>query len=270
MMNVEQMLEMAHSRYAKPSKQAQQGRRKAFPEPPAEKMTPEKWVDRLVVTALQQSPLLLHPFAVRMVQGKWTKAQIREWARQEYQRTLYVIRHHALLAANASQYELLWGLLNRVKAEADSDPVGGTFFALPQLWLKFGISLGLTRPKIVGCQPHPLLTLINDAGFSELRFSAAFPVRDLVDSVFEPVIAQLWGEALKKSLRLPYDALDYFRAMGADRWGEEVGRSILQGWADTREQQVQLWNQYRAEVANDREWQRLTLLQEILESVKSS
>ncbi|MBI4464347.1 MAG: hypothetical protein HY647_06545, partial [Acidobacteria bacterium] len=265
-MTVEQMLEWARARYAQPAEPISPERREAFPPPPEDRLAPGQFTSLLVETSFRHSPWLLHPFAVRMAQGKWSKRQIQEWVCQEYQRTLCGIRRHALLAANASEYEVLWGLLARVKTEADSDPVGGTCFALPQLWIKFGIALGLSREEIVGCQPHPLLVLINDASLAEVRFSSVFPVRELVDSVFEPVIYRLWGAALEKSLRLPHDALDYFGALSTDRWGEEIGRSILERWAGSREQQVELWNRYRAEVVNDREWHRLTILQEILDS----
>ena len=265
-MNFEQMLKSARGKYAQPTDRSAP---KLFPEPPSGALSLDEFLDRLIETACEHNPKLRHPFAIRLVQGYWNKKQVQEWVRQDYQRTIQTIRRHALLAANSADYEVVWGLLTRVKAEADSDPVGGTFFALPQLWLKFGIALGLTREEIVGCRPHPLLGLINDSMLSEVRFASAFSVREFVDAVLDPIFYQLWGEALGKSLGLPRDAMDFFWAIGADRWGEETGRSILQSWAGSRENQVELWNKYRAEVADDREWHRLTILQTILESTKA-
>lgn len=234
---------------------------------PGDRLPPEEFLDRLTNTAFELHPKLQHPFAVRLVAGRWTKRQMREWVRQDYQRIITVIRRHSLLAANASDYETVWGLLTRVKVEADVDPVGGTFFALPQLWIKFGIALGLSREEIVESRPHPVLALLNEAMLSEARFSAALPVRDLVDAALDPVFYRLWGEALERTLKLPHEALDFFWAKVADRWGEETGRTILARRAGSQESRAALWNQYRSEAEGDQEWDRWSLLLTILESV---
>jgi len=237
-----------------------------FP-PPGDALAPDEFLDRLTDAALQNHPRLRHPFAVRLAAGRWTKRQIQEWVRQDYARIVAVIRRHSLLAANASDYETVWELLTRVKAEADVDPVGGTFFSLPQLWIKFGIALGLSREEIVESRPHPGLALLNEAMLSEVRFSAALPVRDVVDAALDPVFYRLWGETLERTLDLPREALDFFWAMAADRWGEETGRAILARRLASPESQAALWNQYRAEAEGDREWDRLSLLLTILDSV---
>ncbi|MGH9784997.1 MAG: hypothetical protein ACRD88_12520 [Terriglobia bacterium] len=239
--------------------------REPFP-PPGDALAPDEFPDRLADAALQNHPRLRHPFAVRLVAGRWTKRQTQEWVRQDYQRIIAVIRRHALLAANVSDYETVWELLTRVKAEADVDPVGGTFFSLPQLWIKFGIALGLSREEIVESRPHPGLALLHDAMISEARFSAALPVCDVVDAALDPVFYRLWGEALERTFELPREALDFFWAMAADRWGEETGRTILARRSASPGAQAALWNQYRAEAEGDREWDRLSLLQTILDS----
>ena len=258
--------EAARRVYAQAAPAGGTAAREPFP-PPGGAAAPEEFLDRLTDAAFQNHPKLRHPFAVRLVAGRWTKRQIQEWVRQDYQRIIAVIRRHSLLAANASDYETVWELLTRVKAEADVDPVGGTFFSLPQLWIKFGIALGLSREEIVESRLHPGLELLNDAMISEARFSAVLPVRDVVDAALDPVFFGLWGEALERTLKLPHEALDFFWALAADRWGEETGRAILTRRAASPEAQTALWNQYRAEVERDQEWDRLSLLQTILDSL---
>lgn len=147
--------------------------------------------------------------------------------------------------------------------------MGGSFFALPQLWIKFGIALGLRRDEIVSFQPHGEIGLLDDALLAGARAlgsqaGAALPARDLVDAAVEPVFYQVWGEALERKLGLAHDALDFFWAVAADRWGEETGRAILAQRAGSRESQAALWKQYRAEGERDREWERWSLLQKIL------
>jgi hypothetical protein len=240
--------------------------REPFPEMPSGEFDAEKFLDRLTDAAFLHQAKLRHPFAVRLAAGGWTKAQLREWVRQDYRRVLASIRRHTLLAANAAEYETLRGLLARVTAEADVDPVGGSFFALPQLWIKFGIGLGLTREEIVAFKPHAEIELLDEAMLVEARSATRLPVRDLVDACIEPVLHGLWGEALEEKLGLARESLDFFRAVAADRWGEETGRAILAPLAATRESQLALWNQYRSEAARDREWERFSLLMGILET----
>ena len=266
-MRYERMVEEAREIYAQIAKSGGAAAPERFPDLPAERLEPGPFLDRLAETAFRHHAKLRHPFAARLVEGQWTKAQLGEWVRQEYPRIVVAIRRHALLAANATDYETIWSLLTRVKIEADADPVGGTFFALPQLWAKFGIALGLTREEIVEARPHPVLALWNEAMLAEARFAAAaLPVRELVEAALEPVFYRVWGEALERAFPLPRDAFDFFWAIAADRWGEETGRAILARRAISRESQVKLWNQYRAEVEDGREWHRWSVLQAILES----
>ena len=280
-MDHEEMLKQARRAYARAelpgaSRKFEGTTAEPFPPPPDRALPPDAFVDRLVGAAFQASPKLRHPFAIRLARGEWSKSQIQEWVRQDYQRTICLIRRHALLAANSPDYDTVWALLTRVKAEADADPVGGVFFALPQLWIKFGISLGLSREEVTSFRPHPLLELLNDSTLNEVRFSSVLPAGDFVEALLDPVFYRVWGDALENSFRLPSDALDFFWAVAADRWGEESGRALLsrgvggraliQQWAASEESQTALWNRYRAEVEQGREWQRLTLLQKILES----
>ena len=265
-MNQETRLEQARKSYARSAEHGQKSVTEPVPGPPAGTLSSEAFVDCLLEAAFQRSTKLRHPFAIRLARGEWKKQQIQEWVRQEYQGIVYLIRRHALLAANCSDYETLWGLLTRVKVEADSDPVGGNFFALPKLWSKFGIALGLTREEVTGFRPHPLLSVLNQSRLAEARFSATLPVREFVDAMLDPLFHQIWGEALENSLHPPHDALDFFWAIASDRWGGETGRSILQAWAGTPEAQAELWRRYQAEVEQDQEWLRFTILQRILES----
>ncbi len=279
-MNYGELLKRAREIYLRGGPSGGTHAAEPFPPAPAEALPPREFVDRMAEAAFERSAKLHHPFAMRMGRGEWAKTQIREWARQDYQRTVYALRRHALIAANATDYETIWGLIARVKAEADADPVGGTFFALPQLWLKFGIALGMKRHDLIESSPHPELRQTNEAMVDELRFSGAMPVMEFIDAMLDPIFYRLWGEALARSLGLDREALDFFWAIAADRWGAETGRAILEKWAggganfgdranrdDKKTVQTELWKRLAEEMKEGREWQRFSILESLLERV---
>src|SRR5258708_18217938 len=111
------------------SREKRDGRTRAaepFPPAPGNALDPGAFVDRMVEAVFVRSAKLYHPFAERLGRGELTRDQVREWARQEYPRTVFALRRHALIAANATDYETLWGLITRVKIEADADAAVGT------------------------------------------------------------------------------------------------------------------------------------------------
>ena len=274
-MNYDELLKRARAVYMREGPGGGTHAAEPYPAAPESVLDPGQFVDRMADAAFERSAKLHHPLAMRLGRGELTKAQVREWARQDYQRTVYALRRHALIAANATDYETIWGLIARVKAEADADPVGGTFFALPQLWLKFGISLGLDRQEIIESTPHPELRQANEAMVDELRFSGAMPAMEFVDAMLDPVFYRLWGEALARSLGLEHQALDFFWAIAADRWGGETGRMILEKWAGAstaskngvKAAQAALWKRLAEEMKEGRDWQRFSILENLLESV---
>jgi len=241
----------------------QKGKPEPFPAPPPGDLPAEEFLRCLTNVAFLSHPKLTHPFALRLAQGRWTTSQLRIWVCQDYERIVTAIRRHSLLAALAEDYETLRGLLARVKDEADVDPVGGTFFALPQLWIKFGIALGLSRQEIVRAHTHPGINELNQAMLTEARAATSLPVSDLVDALLDPVFYRIWGESLQPTLGLSADALGYFWAIASDRWGEETGQAILAKRASTPEDRTVLWEQYRAECQQCREWDRLSLLHDL-------
>lgn len=241
-----------------------------FPEAPSGNHSAENFASVLIAAAFQNSAQLQHPFTRGLAQGRWSRAQMAEWVRQEYAGTIYSIRRHALYAAACQDCDSLRAVLGYVKGEADADPVGGSYFSLPQLWVKLGIALGLTRAEIVSSQPAPALRAWNEQALAIANASRELPVSLLVDALLNPVFHRLWGEALERSLALPRDVLDYFWAAAGDRWGEDAGRPLLESWCGSPAAQRSVWERYRREVQTLREYDRLTIIQQVIEPASHS
>ncbi|MSO20329.1 MAG: hypothetical protein EXQ56_07665 [Acidobacteria bacterium] len=240
---------------------------KGFPPVPAGVFAAHDFAKELVAAAICNDPRFAHPFLRGIANGTWSRAQLREWARHDYAAIIVTIRRHTLAAANCEECDLLRSLLGFVGIEADADPVGGAFFSLPQLWVKFGISLGLTRDEMIHFQPHPQLRSWNERALSAARASTEVPVTLLIDSMVTPGLHLILGEALQRQLGLPRDALDFFWAAAGNRWGEEVAWPILEGWCSSPAAQASTWKRYCAERERIPEHERLSILQAILQEI---
>jgi hypothetical protein len=237
-----------------------------FPNAPREKLSAQEFVSRLIVTAAEQDARATHPFLRRIAAGQYHTAQLREWVRQNYQSVLGEIRRNAMLAATAQDCDQLRALLSLVGMQADADPVGGAYFSLPQLWIKFGISLGLTREEITKAKPAPDLLRWNEKEMAAARDQRSVPVEMLVRSLLDPALAWVLGARLRQSLKCERNSLDYFWAIAGNRWGEDAGLPTLESWSAEADAQRQLWDLYVEERSSDRNCERLSILQRVVES----
>lgn len=238
----------------------------AFPSAPAESLSASGFVSALIAKAAETDPRASHPFLRNVAGGRYGVEQLQEWVRQDYQAVLGAIRRHSVLAACAADCDQLRSLLSYVSIEADADPVSGTFFSLPQLWVKFGIALGLAREQLIHAQPGCQLSEWQIEAMNAARKQSAVPVSLLVNTLLDPVLAAALGKRLISKLSIPRESLDYFWAIAGNRWGENIGWPILEAWSGAAAQQAELWNRYAAELAASREAERLTLLQQAVES----
>jgi hypothetical protein len=237
-----------------------------FPAPPVESHSPADFVSLLIERAAQHDVRGTHPFLRNLVAGAYGLPQLRRWVRLNYLCVVSEIRRHALVAACASDCDLLRSLLAYVGVEADADPVGGTYFSLPQLWVKFGIALGLARTQITEPNPLPDLVELEQQQLADTHRLKDIPVSFLVRSMLDPALSGMVGKRMREQLGLPGDSLDYFWAVQANRWGDDAGRSILESWSQTAEGQRTVWNRYAAEAVSAQEQTRLTILQQAIES----
>jgi hypothetical protein len=242
---------------------------RGFPSAPPHLVTAGEFVDLLISQAAEHDVRAFHPFMRNLAAGRYPVPQLQEWVRQGYLSVMADIRRHTLIAAAARECDLLRSLLSYVSAEADADPVGGTFFSLPHLWIKFGISLGLTREQIVGAQPSAELLKCERAATDAVS-GAGVPVSIFVDAILDSALASYLGKQLQAQLGCARDSLDYFWAIAGNRWGEDVGRSILELWSETGSGQQNVWARFAHERASACATDRLSATQAAVESISHS
>jgi len=235
-----------------------------FPSAPHD-LTPSEFVEALIAKAAASDVRAFHSFTRNLACGGYSAPQLREWVRQGYTSVIGDIRRHALIAAAARECDLLRSLLAYAGVEADADPVGGSFFSLPQLWIKFGISLGLTREEVVRAVPCPELVKWEEAATAAVSRERV-PVCIFADAVLDCALADCLGRRLQRQLGHARDSFDYFWAIAGNRWGEDVGLPLLEFWCETSEGKRDVWSRYGNERMLAHTGQRLTIMQTAIES----
>jgi pyrroloquinoline-quinone synthase len=121
----------------------------------AKAATPQDLCDRLDAI-IEERSVLKHPFYQTWQKGELTLDALRGYACQYYQHVLafpkYVSGTHANCDDLADRQELLENL--REEEEGPNNH--------PELWLRFGEALGLTREDMINAQPLPETVALDD------------------------------------------------------------------------------------------------------------
>jgi pyrroloquinoline-quinone synthase len=132
----------------------------------ASAVTPEELCDRLDAL-IQERSVLKHPFYQTWQKGELTLDALRGYACQYYQHVLafpkYVSGTHANCSDLADRQELLENL--REEEEGPNNH--------PELWLRFGEALSLSRDDMINAEPLPE-TVALDETFRRITKDADF------------------------------------------------------------------------------------------------
>jgi pyrroloquinoline-quinone synthase len=178
-------------------------------------------VDRLI----EERSLLKHPFYQAWQRGELTLDDLRSYACQYYHHVLafpqYVSAAHANCPDQGDRRELLENLIEEDRGEENH----------PELWLRFGEALGLTRDEMITSEPLPetlrLIDTFRDAtkngSFAE-GATALYCYESQVPEVARQKIAglqQFYGIDDERGLQFFTVHID------ADEWHAEVGRGFV-------------------------------------------
>jgi pyrroloquinoline-quinone synthase len=221
-----------------------------FPPAPDRFLDPEAFVDLLSEVVLVNHTKINHPFCVKLVRGEWSLDQLHAWVKQDFHAKVQTIRNDAMIVATAPTLEEMQKQASVVASEAGVDNTG--YPSHPELWLRFGEGLGLTREQMYQSHPSPLMQVVLDAERyrSLSQRIGGLPSNMRLGERINAVVYPIWADALEQHYGVPRQALKFFTAHGeADEDHGEIGRQIVMSRATDLDTQRQIWEHHEASQA---------------------
>lgn len=199
-------------------------------------MTPAQLCDRLDAIIAEKS-VLKHPFYTTWQKGELTLDALRGYACQYYQHVLafpkYVSGTHANCDDLADRQELLENL-----CEEEEGPNNH-----PELWLRFGEALGLTREEMTNAEPLPETTAL-DQTYRRITKDAPFVSGIAALYAYESQIPEVAGTKMH-GLKEFYGITDkqqlkfFIVHKSLDVEHSKVTRNMVARYVDSAEAQAQ-------------------------------
>jgi pyrroloquinoline-quinone synthase len=187
-------------------------------------------VDRLI----EERSLLQHPFYRAWQRGELSLDTLRHYAGQYYHHVLafpqYVSAAHASCPDEHDRREVLENLIEEDRGEENH----------PELWLRFGEALGLSREQVIESEPLPETSALVET-FRELTRAGSFAQAATALYCYEsqvPEIARQKIAGLKRFYGIDGErGLQFFDVhIGADEWHAEVGRGFVERYGGAPEE----------------------------------
>ena len=179
------------------------------------------------------------------MRDEWTREQLQAWVKQDIHAKIQTIRNDAMIVATAPTLEEIQKQASVVASEAGVDNLG--YPSHPELWLRFGEGLGLTRQDILSSQPSPLMQVVLDAERfrSMSQRIGGVPSNMRLGERINAMVYPLWAEVLEQKYGVPRPALEFFTAHGAaDEDHGEIGREIVMSRATDYQAQQHIWQHH--------------------------
>jgi pyrroloquinoline quinone (PQQ) biosynthesis protein C len=222
-------------------------KRPRFPDPPAEFLPPEKFLELAKEAVLVHHTKINHPFCVKLFRGEWTVKELHGWIKQEYHAVMQTLRNDANIVANGGTLEEIRDQLTVLIEEAGEDLCGGKYPAHPELFVRMGEGLGLKREEIINSEPSALMQLIIDEErYRGLRLTiGGLPSNLRLGERINALVFPIWAEVLRDKYQVSDKALDFFYAHAVDEEHGKVGERVVLSRAVTKEAQTEIWMRLR-------------------------
>lgn len=191
-------------------------------------------VDRLI----EARSLLTHPFYQAWQRGELTLDALRDYAGQYYHHVLafpqYVSAAHASCPDQADRQEVLENLIEEERGDENH----------PELWLRFGEALGLSREAIIESEIRPQTKHLVET-FRDVTKNGSFAQAATALYCYEsqvPEVAKTKIAGLRQFYGVDDErGLQFFNVhIGADEWHAEVGRNFVERYGSGPEEQEQV------------------------------
>jgi pyrroloquinoline-quinone synthase len=187
-------------------------------------------IDRMI----EERSLLKHPFYQAWQRGALTLDDLRYYAGQYYHHVLafpqYVSAAHAGCPDQADRQELLENLIEEERGEENH----------PELWLRFGEGLGLSREQVIASKLRSETLALVDT-YREVTRNGSFAEAAAALYCYESQVPEV-AKTKIAGLRDFY-GIDDARAhqfftvhIGADEWHAEVGRGFVERYGNAPEE----------------------------------
>jgi pyrroloquinoline-quinone synthase len=186
---------------------------------------------------IEDKSVLKHPFYTTWQKGELTLDALRGYACQYYQHVLAFPRYVSGTHANCDDLADRQELLENLKEEEEGPNNH------PELWLRFGEALGLTREEMVNAEPLPE-TVALDETYRRITKDAPFVSGIAALYAYEsqvPAVAATKMDGLKRFYGIddPQQLKFFIVHKSLDVEHSKVTRAMVARHADTEERQEQ-------------------------------
>ena len=188
-------------------------------------------IDRLI----EERSLLKHPFYQAWQRGELSLDALRHYAGQYYHHVLafpqYVSGAHANCPDQADRQQVLENLIEEERGDENH----------PELWLRFGEALGMSREAIIQSELLPQTVDLVDT-YREITKNGSFAQAATALYCYESQVPEVAKQKIA-GLRQFYGVedqrgLDFFTVhIGADEWHAQVGRGFVERYGGQPEEQ---------------------------------
>src|SRR3990172_1437283 len=183
-------------------------------------------VDRLI----EERSLLKHPFYQAWQRGELSLDTLRSYAAQYYQHVLAFPQY--VSPAQAGRQALLENLIEEERGDENH----------PELWLRFGDALGVSRDGLVQTEPLPETDHLVDT-FRDVTRHGSFAQAATALYCYESQVPEVARQKIA-GLRRFYGiddprGLQFFTVhIDVDEWHAEVGRGFVERYGSAPEEQA--------------------------------
>jgi len=184
-------------------------------------------IDRLI----EERSLLKHPFYQAWQRGELSLDDLRTYAGQYYHHVLafpqYVSAAHATCPDQTDRRELLENLIEEERGDENH----------PELWLRFGDALGLSRPSVIEAELLPETVDLVDT-FRDVTRNGSFAEAAAALYCYEsqvPEVAKTKIAGLRDFYGIANERGTQFFTVhiSADEWHAEVGRGFVSRYGES-------------------------------------